>query len=978
MKMKAFLPVAGLALLFGSPSPRAQSTAPQATAPGRLADAIVPGPAETVTIDQPANLFAAFAVFARVLDAAGVRYGLEGPAWDPAAPPIDLARLVSNPVPLGGRRLGEALDLIMKAAPQYRWAERDGLIVVRSTADGAGILDRRVPQFALTDASPRGSLEQVMAAIDPARPRNVGLVGFGRQASGAGFKPERIGRNVTISMKDATLQAILGAIARENGALSWTIKYDRAPAAAENATVTFIELGVEVTALSPYSQQTPGATPVPLSLNRLSISPSLSTMLTSYADRAGLRVSVEEVAARLGEPTFSPPQMSNIPPLELPDAPAAALARIVALDSRYEMSETAGRYHVRPKAGVPGRLALLDQPVDSFRATNEPASAVIERAGQILGTVRTSPALAAAQRAGAPPSASATAMAQPIDVTVAAPATVRDVFNAIADATGWNWTLRPAFAPGRPTNLSLQWRSYPQNLTPRGSSGPAPAFLQPPFSTSVTITLPADLSPPISPTRTPAVTMPAALDRPIAQMSLDMLPGLSPFRQIGARASVPMGIEDIPRARRDDPRYTARPQPSLVVGPAPFSDALYVLLERLTDYEILPAEGIVNVAPSSLAGSATYLMNRPLEAFSVKGIGVFRAVGELRRRLDPQFVPADWVGAGQGTLNTPVTLSLTRATPRAILNEIARQHGRLTWTSAFDGAEATVANWVVTLVPIDNAGPPIALSARGGALAAPPASLATSNPLAIAPGARAVMLDLPVTAMSVRGLVQQASRATGVSIGFAGVLPASTSRPAPTEYYNLTGLTIDEMLAKLVELAPEYVTSVDKGVYHIRPRELPPELTRWLDQRVAKFDQRYENLRDAMQAVATIGAFSGPTPGARSGGGGAGSLLPPGAAGPPGAPPGRGGVAGAIPVPPPGVIATTPTSPAMEAMIARTQKTIVLSMTDVTVREILDEIARQFGSLQWMVEQRANSAGGVAGLSLMLSSEGWSMGTSVR
>jgi hypothetical protein len=68
----------------------------------------------------------------------------------------------------------------------------------------------------------------------------------------------------------------------------------------------------------------------------------------------------------------------------------------------------------------------------------------------------------------------------------------------------------------------------------------------------------------------------------------------------------------------------------------------------------------------------------------------------------------------------------------------------------------------------------------------------------------------------------------------------------------------------------------------------------------------------------------------------------------------------------------------MEAMIARTQKTIVLSMTDVTVREILDEIARQFGSLQWMVEQRANSAGGVAGLSLMLSSEGWSMGTSVR
>jgi hypothetical protein len=66
----------------------------------------------------------------------------------------------------------------------------------------------------------------------------------------------------------------------------------------------------------------------------------------------------------------------------------------------------------------------------------------------------------------------------------------------------------------------------------------------------------------------------------------------------------------------------------------------------------------------------------------------------------------------------------------------------------------------------------------------------------------------------------------------------------------------------------------------------------------------------------------------------------------------------------------------MAAMNERLQKTIVLSMTDATVREILDEIARQFGSMMWIVEQRM-SAGG-SGLSLTFSSENWTMGTSVR
>ena len=970
MRMKPFLIVAACAfVLQGSRSPGAQAPAATQATP-RPADAMVPGPAETVSLDLPTNPFAAYTALTRLLDAAGVRYGIESPAWNPAALPIDLARPRDAVLMLGGRRLGDALDLIVKAVPEFRWTDRDGVIAVRSTADGAGILDRRIAQFTLTDASPRRALEAVIAAIDPARPPSAGIVGFGRPGSGAGFKPERTGRNVTMSVKGATVQSILTGIARENGALSWTIKYDRAPASPDSVSITFIELGVEVTALSPYAQQTQGM-PGPLTPNRVTIS-SLSTMLLNYGERSGLRINFEEAALRPGEQSFNPAQTAGMPQLELPDQPSAAIARIVALDSRYEWSEKGGSFLVRPKPGVPGRLAVLDAPVNGFRATNEPANAVIERAGGLLGTVRSSPAIAAAQGAGMPPSPITEAMARPIDVDVASPATVRDVFNAIADATGWSWTMRPSFSPGRPTVLSLQWRSRAPFGAARGGTGGIPVSAGGGWSTSVSIMTNTDLSPPPTPLRTPAVTVPAALDRAMPQTTLDMATTIGAIRQIGTRVLVPMGIEDVPRVRRDDPRYMSRPQPPLIVGPGPFSDALYVLLERLSGFELLPAEGIVNVAPSDLARSAGYLMNRPIDTFAVKGVGVFRAVGELRRLLDPQFVPADWSGAGQGTLNTPITLSLTRTTPRAILNEIARQHGRLTWISAFDGADASVANWMVTLVPLDNAGPAISLTALGGAIAIAALSanaFPAGSPLAIAPGARPVMLDLPVTSMSVRAMLQMAARATGTSIGFAGVTSTSTTL-RQGEYYNLTGLSMPEILEKLKMLSPDYVTSVDNGVFHVRVREAPRELTEWLDRRIEKFDQKFENLRDAMQAVATIGAYTGRAMGPGGGGAGARGALPPGM--PPGAPPGSGVVGG---VGAPGGLTTT-TSPGLLAMNAQMQKTIVLSMTNTTVREILDEIARQFGSLMWVVEQRTNAGG--AGLSLLFSSENWTTATSVR
>src|SRR5262245_29775798 len=75
---------------------------PQTTAAPRAADAIVGKTSGTITIDLPANIFTAHQAFRRVLEAAGVRYGLEGPVWDPSVPFVDLARVREDSLQLRG------------------------------------------------------------------------------------------------------------------------------------------------------------------------------------------------------------------------------------------------------------------------------------------------------------------------------------------------------------------------------------------------------------------------------------------------------------------------------------------------------------------------------------------------------------------------------------------------------------------------------------------------------------------------------------------------------------------------------------------------------------------------------------------------------------------------------------------------------------------------------------------------------------
>jgi hypothetical protein len=922
----------------------------------RAADAVVANAAGTIALDLPANIFTAQLAFRRVLDAAGVRYGLEGPVWDPNVPFVDLSRVREDSLQLKGRRLGDALDALVKAVPQYRWTETDGVIVVRATQNGQSLLDRRIPRFTLANATPRIAIEAVIAAIDPARPRGQGIQGFGRPGTGAGTAPEKIGRNVTLNLTNATVQTILSAVARANGAMTWTVQYDHMPASPETTTIALTEYSETVTAQSPAAFR--DALAPPTAVRQLQIATSMPAMLSTYAVRTpSLKLSVEEAAASPELAMYlAAPLAPGVPPLDLPDDPAQAIARIVAFDSRYEWSQTNGRFRVRPRAGVPGRIDLLDNKIDGFSATNESARSVIERAARAVGMVRPAPTPPAAVAARGP-SPIDTAMATPISIALAGQVTPRDVFDAIADVTGWSWSLRPTFIPGQPTRLSVQWRG--RNVTPPTGSatsgpamvGPSGSYSGPNWSTSVTITATTDMSPTPTPSRRPARPIPAALDRDIPQLSVSQPAGVSPFRELLTDVRLPLNIEELPPpAQLQDPRRMTRPKPPIVVGPGKFSDALYVLIERVPGYEVVSTDGAVTVAPTSLLKSSDYFMNRPLPTFAVNNVGLFRAVGELRRALDPKFEPRDWDSGGGEVMNKPVSLSVRNAAPREILNQLTRLHGDLVWMSSFrpraDRADARVEDWVVTLTPISAPGPIVSLAPAGGVPASTLQPRISRPPLPGSP----VTLDLPVTPTSLRLSLSAMGRSIGTPIGFENVaveMPATpTPLERPSDYYDLSGLGTQELIDKLQELAPEYQFRLINGVYRVQPRVAQSLSTSWLDQPIDRFEQRFENLRDAMYAVAAIGR---PT---AMGGRGAAPSAP--------------------------TAAPQPVSPGLASLNERLQKTLVLSLTNTTVRDILDEIARQFGRLMWSVEQRTSPLG-TTSVSLTFSGyDGWSTGTSVR
>jgi hypothetical protein len=231
-----------------------------------------------------------------------------------------------------------------------------------------------------------------------------------------------------------------------------------------------------------------------------------------------------------------------------------------------------------------------------------------------------------------------------------------------------------------------------------------------------------------------------------------------------------------------------------------------------------------------------------------------------------------------------------------------------------------------------------------------------TGPPPVRPAGPPVTIDLPASPARARTAFQSLARSLSRPAGIEAVTDTAGFTAVASQYYELTGLPAADALAKLASLLPEYTFTEDRGVMHMQPRALVNDPSNWLNMKVDKFDQHFDNARDAMNAVAAIRAR--PAPG-----------FPPAPAPVTIAPPSTGMVGGISSGIPGGIVGGFP-----DTLGPRLVTSITISMTNVTVREILDEMVRQHGSLTWTLDHRASTAQ----IALSFSSQGWMIGTSVR
>jgi hypothetical protein len=184
-----------------------------------------------------------------------------------------------------------------------------------------------------------------------------------------------------------------------------------------------------------------------------------------------------------------------------------------------------------------------------------------------------------------------------------------------------------------------------------------------------------------------------------------------------------------------------------------------------------------------------------------------------------------------------------------------------------------------------------------------------------------------------------ARRAFGIEVVTSGqpAAPASGER----SIYDLTGLSLPDALNKIMEFIPGYASSAQSDVVHVRPKGADGPVPTVLDRRVPKFAGRFENLQLAMRAV---------------------SALISGAADP-------------SVVPAFGNFPPAAWSDEVKALVTRP---VEIDLTDVTIRQILDEVARKHGAMSWAVIHRG-SIDGPQGLQLVfLGFEQWSVNTTTR
>ena len=164
-----------------------------------------------ITLDLPVNPCAVPRIVLALARALGVPAGAE---TLPGRCTLDSPASIVERVPLMTMRLKDALDLLVKTDPRYRWMESDGVIVVRPSSawtNDKHFLNTLIDRYELKDDNIGAALDAILARFKP--PGHAGA----EIMAGVG--------SLTLSLGPISVLEALDAVVRMHGAAHWSVVY---------------------------------------------------------------------------------------------------------------------------------------------------------------------------------------------------------------------------------------------------------------------------------------------------------------------------------------------------------------------------------------------------------------------------------------------------------------------------------------------------------------------------------------------------------------------------------------------------------------------------------------------------------------------------------------------------------------------------------------------------------------------------------
>ena len=628
----------------------------------RAADTMIPASA-AIALTTPTNPVATLNVVQRVLAAAKVSYGLEGPPLlDP--PLVDLAHPPTEIADLHNMTVGAALDAIARVDPSVRWSEHDGVIVVRLAGDRTW-LDGAMSTFRVSNGDKVAALNALITAVDPARYGQVARGGQRFPTPAPSVAPEP---PISVFQERGTVLDGLNAIARAARS-SWWITYDGPTLDARDASIVLgtgriVGARDNVVAASPVvvdarASRDPNIVNVPIAFD-------MPQAVQTYAKAAGITLGIET----LPFPDL-PVEMTGIRLRLDRRQPRAALAKIVAYDSRYELTEDKGVFHVRVRGGA--LLPSLDAPVAAFSASDELLTSVLSRIAVLSGPMPVTPQGFGDAVMINPLSASQadyektrqTVGTIRVSVDFSGPGSIRDVLDALCVKNGLVWQAGPAPSI-RPAGLS--------NLTlTNASSGGWMMTRRAPWASSRTFT------PLPRPTlESTSVSLPTSLET-----LSEVLPVAMGGRPFGAYFHQ---VARTPGERAED-RAAAAQAPLINPTALLVPDLLNTLLKPVPGYRWSETRGVYHILPATLTDSPDELVNRPVDHLDIQIAGLPDAMEVITQILTGRPIQRRPPSSSAVQLGSPMRFTLEHGTVRDALDLLLRTGEADSWTlTSFAGA----------------------------------------------------------------------------------------------------------------------------------------------------------------------------------------------------------------------------------------------------------------------------------------------------